>query len=427
MHIQNFDPYHFSKKNIHGIPIFYKYLPWAPCIHTHFVFKTGALCDPEGKEGLAHFLEHMIGNGSPRFPDKKTVKEFNRLYMLNSRNAYTSYFSTVYFGKCLPEDFLSVLRMTIDTVFNPLLRPEDVEHERRVISQEAWGVYRNNKFLNYVKNWSDNIHHENELRRLASPLGWPETIHSISRADILQFHKEKYVKENLSIFIVGAITEEHLTLMENLTDKIPSGKKTKVSVGEIKKPKVSRHEIQSDEIGHPNEQVQFTLYRASHEMDKGDYETGVNMETLLYDILFERLRVEHSLCYHVAVKWNRNKFYCEAEISVNTSIDKIEIVEREIWNAINEIIEGKWRDRFDTLHTLNMKQLRSKERLSDVVIQNSINEFVTTDSIRTLDEVLLSFKKVTYEKIQEMIRYTFDPNYCFTEIILPTKKDSVEG
>ena len=47
-----FDPYDFKKKEIEGVPIFYKNLPWAPCINIYIVFNTGSFNDPVGKEGI---------------------------------------------------------------------------------------------------------------------------------------------------------------------------------------------------------------------------------------------------------------------------------------------------------------------------------------------------------------------------------------
>jgi predicted Zn-dependent peptidase len=56
MNTKIFDPYDFSKKEINGVQIYYKNLPWAPCIHVRVVFNTSAFDDPVGKEGLSHFL-----------------------------------------------------------------------------------------------------------------------------------------------------------------------------------------------------------------------------------------------------------------------------------------------------------------------------------------------------------------------------------
>ncbi len=426
MHIKNFDPYDFSKKEIDGVSVYYKNLPWAPCIHIRMDFSVGAFNDPVGKEGLSHFLEHIIGNGCPSLPDKKAIKEFSRLYMLNSRNAMTSHYWTSYVGRCLPEHFEKVLLAMKDYVFNPFVRTEDIEHERKVITQEAWGRYKNDKFLNYVKEVSENVYHGHERSRIASPLGWPDTIEKITQKDVADFHKNKYVKENLSIFLVGDIDDKKIMdIVLKTIDSLPSGPKINAYGGKVNKPKQLRLQKNSAEIGNPQEQLQFSILRATNELAEEENEIIDQSRMLLYDVLFERLRIENSLCYGVSIQCSRQRDYSEIEISVNTSEDKVGTVEKEIWNVINEIIDGKWKERFSTLHSLAIDQINSKERSSDFIIQVASNELSVNDRIIKLEEILSDAKKVTYENVSNMLKKVFDKDFVFTEIILPSKKSSI--
>jgi predicted Zn-dependent peptidase len=143
---------------------------------------------------------------------------------------------------------------------------------------------------------------------------------------------------------------------------------------------------------------------------------------LLYDILFERLRLENSLCYAVSVSWNRFKDYQQAGLSVSTSVDKLSLVEKEVWNVIHEISASKWTERFTTLHRLFIDQIKSKERLSGDILQNAANDILHDDKITTLQDMIADAQQVTYDQVAALIKKTFDPEYTFTEIILPTKK-----
>lgn len=99
----NFDPYLFEQKNIDGVNILYKKIDTAPCIHIRLVFDFGAFNDDIGKEGVAHFLEHMLLKGCDLYPTKKDIREFSKKYMLNTLNASTGFFSMWLNGKTLPE------------------------------------------------------------------------------------------------------------------------------------------------------------------------------------------------------------------------------------------------------------------------------------------------------------------------------------
>lgn len=421
MHIKDFDPYDFSMKEIEGVPVYYKKLPWAPCIHMRFCFSTGAFADPVGKEGVAHFLEHLIGDGNPILPTRKDQKEFNKKYMLNSRNAMTGHYYTQYFGKCLPEHFEKVFETMKVGCFEPFLRPEDVEQERSIITQEAWGRYKNAKMLAYAKETSQNEYPGHIRSRIASPLGWPETIRDITREDIADFHKKYYVKENLFVFIVGAIEDEDIAFVAEALKGLPSGEKFREDYGTIGKRLVPRLERAGEDIGHVSEQATFVLSRATSEIDPDEDEAGSQARDLLYDALFERLRTEHSLCYGVSVGWSRVKDYLEAGISVNTSEEKIPLVEKEVWNVIREILDGKWEKRFKELHSLNLDLMRSRERMTDQIIHESAQDIISNGRVINLSEMQKNAEAVTYSSVCALIKRIFDPEFVVTEIITPKK------
>jgi len=422
MHIKNFDPYDFSKKVVEGIPVYYKNLPWSPCTHIHLVFSVGAFNDPKNKEGLAHFLEHMIGAGSPMLPNKKAVKEFNRLYMLNSRNAYTSYNITSYTGKCLPENFGEVVTKLLDQVKNPFIREEDVERERKIITQESWGVYKNQKFINYIKEFTQNLYRNHEKSRIYSPLGWPESIEGISQNDLKKFHFENYVKENFSIFIVGSIQNHDLNILSKLVKTMPKGKKAIKNEGQAKKPLKNRIEKTSDEIGDPKKQLEFSICRFMPRLKEKDEYTAYELSGLLYDILFERLRTEHSLCYGVRVPFRNFKSFSETGISVQTSSENLNLVEKEVWKVIDEIKSNAWKDRFEILNKLTIDQIKSNERSTYDITYNASKDFVLTNKIESLKKILDGHKKVTYNDIKKLTKKIFDKQYILTEIIFPSEK-----
>ncbi len=107
MHIKDFDPFDFNKKEISNVPIYYKHLPWSPCIHIRIVFNSGAFSDPIGKEGVAHFLEHMFFKGSKKFPNEKIINDWSLKNTINSFNASTNLDYTYFSLRCLPEKFRS--------------------------------------------------------------------------------------------------------------------------------------------------------------------------------------------------------------------------------------------------------------------------------------------------------------------------------
>lgn len=422
MHIKDFDPYNFSKKISNGIPVYYNSIPWAPCVHIRIAFRVGAFHDPKGFEGIAHFLEHMIFDGCPLLPHKKEIEQFGKLNTINSLNAYTSHYTTCYTAKCLPENFEKVLVGMKDMIFNSFLKKEDVEHERSVIIQEAWGRYRNEKFLKYLKYSLNNIFHGHEASRLGRALGWPESIVKITQKSIVDFHKKYYVRENMYVVITGAIGEKELDLIKNFTKNIPAGNKTKESYGKIGKPKEKRLVWTGDEIGKPSEQVTLSLDRVGPALDEVELITANHLNQLLRDLLHERLRIENSLCYGVGTSLHNEMEYFNATIEVSTSVEKVELAEKEIWKIIGEIIEGKHKERFNIVHKIRLESVKSAERSSSDIAETAVYQVRRKDKITNLKKFLKEEESVTYESVSKLAKKIFDPEWICTETVMPDKK-----
>ena len=87
----------------------------------------------------------------------------------------------------LPEKYKETLNGVKDMIFNSYLRKEDLETERKIITQEAWNRFQNEKYLNYIKELNKNIYRGSIRERFFSSLGWPETISKISQKDVKDF------------------------------------------------------------------------------------------------------------------------------------------------------------------------------------------------------------------------------------------------
>ena len=67
-------------------------------VSVHLYIRAGSLNETEAQQGLAHFLEHMLFNGSTHFPPGDLVRYFQGIGMQfgNDANAHTGFDETVY-------------------------------------------------------------------------------------------------------------------------------------------------------------------------------------------------------------------------------------------------------------------------------------------------------------------------------------------
>lgn len=102
---------------------------------------AGSIQEDEDQLGLAHFLEHMMFNGTERFPKQALIDYFESVGMSFGPdvNAYTSFDETVYFLE-FPTDDEDIISTTFqvaeDWASRATISDEEVESERGVILEE---------------------------------------------------------------------------------------------------------------------------------------------------------------------------------------------------------------------------------------------------------------------------------------------------
>ena len=98
----------------------------------NLTFAVGFATLPNDDSGVAHILEHMVLAGSERYPLKDPFFEMVKGSVAGFINAMTWPDRTVYpFATEHPEDFMNLLQVYLDAVFEPRLT-------RATFDQEAW-------------------------------------------------------------------------------------------------------------------------------------------------------------------------------------------------------------------------------------------------------------------------------------------------
>src|SRR5512137_1149129 len=70
-------------------------------IELRLAVNAGSVCETDGQQGLAHFVEHMCFNGTKNFPSNKIIDMMEEMGVKFGAelNAYTSFDETVYMLK----------------------------------------------------------------------------------------------------------------------------------------------------------------------------------------------------------------------------------------------------------------------------------------------------------------------------------------
>ncbi len=96
---------------------------------------VGSGSDPEGWNGLAHFLEHMLFLGNGKYPEAGEYQKFIQSRG-GSNNAYTAYDHTNYFFSVNHDSLLPALDRFSRFFIDPTFEETYVERERAVVHSE---------------------------------------------------------------------------------------------------------------------------------------------------------------------------------------------------------------------------------------------------------------------------------------------------
>ena len=162
----------------------------------------GQLHDPWEKQGLAHYLEHMLFLGTKKYPKVSSFKEYLNAHS-GASNAYTGADVTNYFLQVSHGAFEGALDRFSGFFREPLFNKKYAEREVNAVNSE----FDKNRLQD---GWRSNhlIHQVSEeghpLRKFG--IGNKDTLAGDNRAVLLAFHKKYYAASNMRLAILSKIS-----------------------------------------------------------------------------------------------------------------------------------------------------------------------------------------------------------------------------
>ncbi|MEK7609741.1 MAG: pitrilysin family protein [Patescibacteria group bacterium] len=96
---------------------------------------AGSIYESFEEIGVAHFLEHIVSDGTEKYPSKKLLT--NLIDKKGGfRNAFTNKETIEYVVKVLKEESETAFEYISEITKNPLIREEDIQKQKNIIEQE---------------------------------------------------------------------------------------------------------------------------------------------------------------------------------------------------------------------------------------------------------------------------------------------------
>ncbi|NOX33179.1 MAG: insulinase family protein, partial [Deltaproteobacteria bacterium] len=174
-------------------------------VNIHLNVFTGSMNETDKQQGVAHYLEHMLFNGSEHFKPGKLIDYFQSVGMDfgADANAHTSFFNTVY-DLSLP----SAGNKQIDEAFTiiqdyakgALLLDTEVDRERGIILAEK----RERDSVSY-RTFKKSLEFElpGSLYNKRFPIGIDRVLKKADRKLLKTYYDEWYRPDNMALVIVG--------------------------------------------------------------------------------------------------------------------------------------------------------------------------------------------------------------------------------
>lgn len=167
---------------------------------------VGQFHDPENYQGLAHFLEHMIFQGSESYPTPNTLKDLIAKHN-GHYNAMTEAQLTTYFFTISSAQFDTALTMLSDAIAAPLFKKENIDKELTAIEQE-WQRLRQQDMFVVNRTLANTVNPEHPIKQLG--VGNKATLQNKTGHGQLSLYKamqdfyQKYYSSNImTLTLVG--------------------------------------------------------------------------------------------------------------------------------------------------------------------------------------------------------------------------------
>ena len=253
---------------------------------------AGSVLEDDDQRGIAHFVEHMLFNGTRRFEEGELIHFFERAGMQFGPdvNAYTSFDETVYTLE-VPTDSVEILHKSFEVLQDwaayATLSQEAIDAERGIIIEEwrrglgAGGRLRD-KLLPELLRGS---RYENRL-----PIGDTLTVRNAPAETLRRFYRDWYRPDLMAIVAVGDfdVTTIDSLIVAHFADLPAADAARARPVFDVAHPPETRFTVATDPE-YPYTQLEVYLRRPVQVAQSvGDYRNRL-VEQLFLNMLNKRL------------------------------------------------------------------------------------------------------------------------------------------
>src|SRR5580704_17278016 len=178
----------------------------APIVTQMLWYRVGAVDDPPGLSGLAHFFEHMMFRGTATVPGDQFARTIARDG--GEENAFTTHDYTAFYEQIARDRLKLVMGLDADRMANLDLSDSNVRTERDVVLEERRMRTDNNPQSLMREQMEAALQLTHPYGRPV--IGWPEEVRHIGRLEAQAFYTRHYAPNNAILVVAGDVTPDEV-------------------------------------------------------------------------------------------------------------------------------------------------------------------------------------------------------------------------
>lgn len=380
-------------------------------LHLRLSVKGGSLVEGKEKNGVAHFMEHMLVQGIPSFPNVHLLSSFAE-GLAGNYNAYTSQL-TVSFTMTVPFPHArEAIRVASEVFFAPLFPEDVIEKERRAVLNEI-KQDRDSRWYKFQEFYRNTRYVSDSPLKIRTA-GTPEIVQSLKRSDFIEYWEKYFHPRNAYLFLIGNLSKQNARAM--LEEFFGKYRSTKAFPGY---PQIDRSHLAGRDVSlrHDKElqvnYVDFTFPSLSLHDDILPRVTQnialIILGRLRTSRLFQLLRYQKGLVYGVSATDAQWPGLGYVNISSEVSSEHVEEVVELIAEELGKFREhGPLQKELDfTKNYLANSWLMAFDNPSSIADWIS-GEFLWKDKIRLPEDYIALLEKITVKDLLTVMEEQWD-------------------
>ncbi|MGN8226235.1 M16 family metallopeptidase [Gracilimonas sp. BCB1] len=393
-----------------------------PLIELRVNIKTGGVLVPAEKEGLASITGTVIRSGGTQSipADSLNVLLENKAASMETGIGFTSGSAWM---NVLAEDFDELLPVFIDLLTNPAF-PDDKIELAKTQTKSSISRRNDNSQSVGVREFQKLIYGPESAYARTTEY---ETIDNITREDIVNFHKDHFVSENMMIGVVGDFdASEMKQKLEEAFGNVPSSGETSLDFPEVDyepqstinfahKSDVNQSFILMGHLGGMRDNPDYSQIQVMNRVLSGGFSGR----------LMQVIRTEMGLAYSAFGQYSMNSFYpgfffAGVSTKSSTTAEAIEAVIEQIRRLQNEPITKK--ELQDTKDQILNSSVFEYDSYEEVLSQQMSYDYRGLPG-DAFDQYIEGVKNTTIEDVQRVAKEYLNPDYL--QIMVVGNKDEI--